>query len=54
MQDLWFLRSARRLMLIDIKFHGDSLNHFTSYRADKILWQTDRRPGEKTIHISLP
>ena len=30
MQELWFLRSARRLMLIDIymKFHEDSLNDF--------------------------
>ena len=30
MQELWFLRSARRLMLIDIymKFHEDSLTSF--------------------------
>ena len=30
MQELWFLRSARHLMLIDIymKFHEDSLNDF--------------------------
>ena len=30
MQELWFLRSARRLMLIDIymKFREDSLNGF--------------------------
>ena len=45
MQELWFLRSARRLMLSDIymKFPEDSLNGFSSYRADAILWQS---PGE--------
>ena len=43
MQELWFLRSAHCLMLIDIhmKFREDSLNCFSSFRADTILWQTD-------------
>ena len=38
-QVLWFLRSAHRLMLIDtyMKFREDSLNSFSSYRADTIL-----------------
>ena len=29
-KELWFLRSARRLMLVNIciKFHGDTLNGF--------------------------
>ena len=46
MQELWFLRSARCLMLIDIymKFDEDSLNSF-SYRA--VTSVTDRRPGGK-------
>ena len=35
MQELWFLRSARRLMLIDIK-------RFSSCRVDTILWQSPR------------
>ena len=39
MQELWFLRSAPCLMLIDIymKFREDGLNGFSSYRADTIL-----------------
>ena len=43
MQELWLLRSARRLMLIDIymKFREDSLNNFLSYRADTSV--TDRQ-----------
>ena len=43
-QELWFLRSARRPMLINIykKFHED-LKRFSSYKADMILWRTDRR-----------
>ena len=41
MQELWFLRSARRLMLTDIymKFHDDSMKGF-QVRADRILWRT--------------
>ena len=37
------LDSTRCLMFIDIhmKFHEDSLNRFSSYRVDMILWQTD-------------
>ena len=51
MQELWFLRSARRLMLINInmKFHEDSLNGF------QVIEQTqfcDRQThGEKTIYL---
>ena len=47
MQELWFLHPECHLMLIDInmKFREGSLNGFC-YRADMILWQTDRRrPG---------
>ena len=49
MYELWFLRSARCLMLIDIymKFCEDSLNR---YRADKILWQSPREITQKSIN----
>ena len=58
MQELPFLRSARRLMLIDIcmKFREDSLRGFqvterTRFVTDR---QTDRRtPGEKQ-YVSQP
>ena len=42
MQEFWFLRSARRLMLIDIymKFPEDSLKGF-QVREWKRVWQTD-------------
>ena len=55
MQELWFLRSARRLMLIDIymQFREGTLNGFLSYRAYTILWQTDRCPVEKQ-YVFLP
>ena len=57
MQELWFLRSARPLMLIDIyiKFCEDS-ERFSSNRADTILWQTDRRIDRRTggVTICLP
>ena len=49
---LWFLLSARGLMLTDIylKFQEDSLNGFQSIERTRV-WQTnrrtDRRPGEK-------
>ena len=36
MQELWFLCSARRLMLIDI--YMKFLEQVSSYRADTILW----------------
>ena len=42
MQELWFLHSAHRLMLIDIckKLHEISLNSFqVSYSADTIKTQ---------------
>ena len=54
MQSLWFLRTARRLMLIDIymKFREDSLNDFPVIEQTRV-WQTDRetdrRPEGKTI-----
>ena len=51
MQELRFLRFARRLLLIDIymKFREDSLNGFSSYieRERFCDKQTDRHPGEK-------
>ena len=53
MQELPFLRSARRLMLIDIcmKFREDSLRGFqvterTRFVTDR---QTDRRPGKNNM-----
>ena len=51
MQEFWFLRSARRLMLIDIymKFPEDSLKGF-QVREWKRVWQTDSQTtGGKTI-----
>ena len=50
MQELWFLRSAPRLLLIDIymKFREYSLNVFQIIERTRV-WQTDRRPEEKTI-----
>ena len=43
MQELWFLCSACRLMLIDIykKFCEDSLDGFQV--VDMILWQSPRK-----------
>ena len=59
MQELWFLRSARRLILIDIymKFHEDSLNGFQVIERTRV-WQTDTQtdrqtPGEKQ-YVSQP
>ena len=53
MQELLFLRSARRLMLIDIcmKFHEDSFKGFqvterTRFRTDR---RTDRCPGKNNM-----
>ena len=53
MQELPFLHSARRLMLIDIcmKFREDSLRGFqvterTRFVTDR---QTDRRPGKNNM-----
>ena len=48
MQELWLLRSACRLMLIDIytKFREDSLNGFQVIEWTQVLW-TDRCLGEK-------
>ena len=48
MQDLWFLCSACMIMLIviNIKFREDSLNHFQVIELTRFL-QTDRRPGQK-------
>ena len=46
---MFFLRSARRLMLIDIymKFREESLNGLRRYRADIILWQSPRKIIQK-------
>ena len=54
MQELWFLRSARRLLLIDIymKFREYSLNVFQIIERTRV-WQTDRRPEEKQ-YVSQP
>ena len=52
MQELWFLRSACRLMLIDIymKFPEDSLNGFQVTCIERTqVWQT----GEKQ-YVSQP
>ena len=48
MQELWFLCSARGLMLIDIdmKFCEDGLNGFQVIERTR-MWQIDRRPWEK-------
>ena len=47
MQELWFLHSARRLMLIGIhmKFREVSLNSFQDIERTRV-WQTYRCPGE--------
>ena len=42
-QELWFLHSAHRLMF-DAPW--GYLERFSSYRADTILWRTDRRTGD--------
>ena len=48
--ELWFLRSARHLMLIDIymKFREDSLNGFQVIERTRV-WQTDKRPGTNNV-----
>ena len=48
MQELWFLHSACRLMLIDIdmKFREDSLKGFQVIEQTRV-WQTDRCAGDK-------
>ena len=51
MQELWFLRSVRCLMLIDIytKFREDSLNDFQVIEQTRV-WQTDSQTSrEKTM-----
>ena len=42
MQELWFLRFARYLMLIDIhiKFREDILNGFLVIEWSQFLWRT--------------
>ena len=46
MQELWFLCSVCHLMLIDVymKFREEQ---FSSYRADTILWQSQREIIQK-------
>ena len=59
MKGLLFLRSARRLLLIDIymKFREDSLNGFQVIVRTRV-WQTDRqtdrRPGGGEQYVSKP
>ena len=50
MQELRFLRSACRLMLIDIymKFREDSLNGFQVIERTSV-WQTDRCLGDNSM-----
>ena len=55
MQELPFLHSAHRLMLIDIcmKFREDSFRGFSSYRADTIRDRhTDRRTSGEKQYVS--
>ena len=49
MQELWFLHSARCLVLIDIymKFQEDSLNGFQVIDWTQV-WQMDRQKGRCT------
>ena len=52
MQELWFLRSVRRLMLIDIymKFHEDSLNGFQVIERTQFCdGQSSKRNNSKSI-----
>ena len=53
MQELLFLHSARRLMLIDIcmKFREDSLSGFQVTERIRFVTdgQTDRRPGKNNM-----
>ena len=58
MQELWFLRSAHRLMLTDIymKFHEDSLNDFqvkewTQFwdKVPKVITQQEGHDGPVTL-----
>ena len=54
MQELWFLRSARRLMLIDIymKFRDNSLNGFQVTERTRLRdRQTDKVPRKVTQKI---
>ena len=55
MQELWFLRAARHLMLIDIymKFREDSLNAFQVIKQTGV-WQTDRQTDAWGKTICLP
>ena len=52
-KELWFLRSARHLMLVNIcmKFHEDILNSFQV--TERTRFVTDRRPGQKQ-YVSQP
>ena len=59
MQELWFLHSAHRLMLIDIcmKFRKDNLNDFQVIERTRFCdRRTDERTDarEKTICIPTP
>ena len=52
MQELWFLRSAGRLTLIDIymKFCEDSLNDFQVIEQTKFCdWQSSKENNSKSI-----
>ena len=56
-QELWFLRSAHHLMLINISvtFHEENIERFSSYRADGIVFcsrhsQSLRGTTQKNIY----
>ena len=55
MQELWFLRSARFLMLIEIymKFRENSLNGFKVIERTRV-WQTDRQADARGKHNMSP
>ena len=53
MQELWFLHSARRLMLIDnyMKFDEDSLNGFVTVQGKKLKKYKRKGHGSCTMHV---
>ena len=55
MKKLYFLHSARRLMLTDIymKFREGSLNGFQVIEWTRV-WQTDRQMSREKQYVSQP
>ena len=55
MQELWFLSSARCIMLIDIymKFHEDNLNDFQVTEQTQFCdWQSSKGNNSKSINAA--